>query len=212
MTSSDQPASYDPSSNPFATRFTRPGALPYCFPSGESAAAIVAQLQAHRWRGEVVGPHGSGKTSLLLTLIGPIEATGRRVEWFALHDGQRALPAEFFRLPRDRLPRLIVIDGYEQLSRASRWRLRARCRRRGWGLLVTAHQSVGFPLLAETRPDVETALQIVRRLLPDDRAGITSDDVRRAFESHHGNVRETLFALYDLVESRRSRHANLPSD
>ena len=54
--------------NPFATCWTRPGAIAFHFPPGESAEQLVARLAADNWRGEIVGPHGSGKSTLLETL------------------------------------------------------------------------------------------------------------------------------------------------
>ncbi len=55
-------------SNPFSTRFVRPGALAYRFPPGESAATLVERLAASGWRGQIVGPHGSGKSTLVAAL------------------------------------------------------------------------------------------------------------------------------------------------
>jgi hypothetical protein len=58
-----------PASNPFSTRFIRPGATTYRFPSGVSAATLAEEFLAqHEGRAAIVGPHGSGKTSLLYAL------------------------------------------------------------------------------------------------------------------------------------------------
>jgi energy-coupling factor transporter ATP-binding protein EcfA2 len=61
-------------SNPFATRFVRPGSLEYRFrevkDSATEFADIVRRLDQDRI-GLIVGPHGSGKTTLLHSL-GPI--------------------------------------------------------------------------------------------------------------------------------------------
>jgi GTPase SAR1 family protein len=58
-----------PASNPFSTRFIRPGATTYRFPEGISAASLAEKFFAqHQGRAAIVGPHGSGKTSLLYAL------------------------------------------------------------------------------------------------------------------------------------------------
>ena len=49
-----------PTENPFSSRHVRPGATSYRFPPGESVEAILARLEEQQWRGEIVGPHGSG--------------------------------------------------------------------------------------------------------------------------------------------------------
>lgn len=66
-----------PVSNPFSTRFIRPGATTYRFPTGVSAHTLADQFfRQHLGRAAIVGPHGSGKTSLLYALapyLGSIE-------------------------------------------------------------------------------------------------------------------------------------------
>src|SRR6476660_6981871 len=112
-------------SNPFATCWTRPGALAFRFSRGESATSLVERLAAQGWWGEIIGPHGSGKTTLLATLRPLLAATGRPIE---------------------------IVDGYEQLNRLTRWRLRNRCRRSGSGLLATSHIPTGLPTLIKLAP------------------------------------------------------------
>ena len=190
-------------SNPFSTRYTRPGAIAYLWPVGESPQRLLEWLEAAGWRGEIVGPHGSGKTSLLSALTPALEAAGRRVASFTLHDGQRRMPRSWHNLPPSQQPTLILVDGYEQLSGWSRWLLNFRCRRRGWGLLVTTHVSVGLPTIFRTASDVATAQQLVHQLLRNQPNSITATDVEHLFTTTGGNVRELLFALYDLYEQRR---------
>jgi energy-coupling factor transporter ATP-binding protein EcfA2 len=189
--------------NPFASRRVRPGAIPFQFPLGVEAGELVARLARLSWRAAIVGPHGSGKSTLLAALAPEIARAGREVRSIALHDGQRRLPHEFFAaLPSGR-DMLVVVDGYEQLSFWSRWRLERRCRAAGTGLLITAHSPMALPLLFRTAADLDLAERIVEHLLadrPDCTPTIGRDEVRSAWSKHGGNVRETLFDLYDLFE------------
>lgn len=58
-----------PTSNPFSTRFIRPGATTYRFPPGVSETTLAKTFfENHGGRAAIVGPHGSGKTSLLYAL------------------------------------------------------------------------------------------------------------------------------------------------
>ena len=190
--------------NPFSTRFVRPGALPYYFPPGQSAEQLAAKFAAQGWRGQIVGPHGSGKSTLLAALAPWIERSGRKLLGFVLHDGQRRLPiaADERRALSD--ASVLAIDGFEQLSAFNRWRIGRLCRRRGCGLLATAHADVGLPELYRTETNVELARRVVEALAPGDRA-ISADDVKRAFSTRRGDLREALFDLYDLYEHRRLR-------
>src|ERR1700733_2507071 len=123
-----------PRSNPFASRWVRPGALPYLFPPGEGVQMLVERLRINGGRGQIVGPHGSGKSTLLASLLPELERTGRKPRLVVLHDGQRRLPStvtQWLRDERRGQEWLVVIDGYEQLSYWSRFRLKRQCRRLG---------------------------------------------------------------------------------
>jgi hypothetical protein len=191
--------------NPFSTRRTRPGATPFLFASGQDAETLVQRLRQSGWRGEIVGPHGSGKSALLAALIPTLELAGRHVVLVQLHDGQRRLPADFLHAVAETPATLPIVDGYEQLSRWRRWRLGRLCRRRGWGLLVTAHASVGLPQLCRTAATPELAAQVVGQLLAQRDWPFAAAELDECFARRNGNLREVLFDLYDLCERRRSR-------
>jgi molybdopterin-guanine dinucleotide biosynthesis protein len=189
------------SSNPFATRFTRPGALGYLFPDGESADTLVERLQANAWRGAIVGPHGAGKSTLLATLIPAISSSGRTVVHVALHAGETSLPEALSHWRQWNPTTQVVVDGYEQLTWWSRTRLALRLRRTGAGLLVTSHSRTDLPTIFEAAPRMEAAREVVRSLTRGDGI-ISDDDLARVFRSCDGNIRETLFQLYDVYEAR----------
>lgn len=191
-------------SNPFSTRYVRPGAIPYFFPPGEDAQALVARLREQDWRGEIIGPHGSGKSTLLAALLPALAAAGRQPILCTLRDGQRSLGEFRAALAAAGPASIVVIDGFEQLSSWNKWSIRWFCRRRQAGLLVTAHTSAGLPTLATTEIDQRTAREVLGHLLPAGQS-IDEADLRQALAQHGGNLREALFELYDLYELRRPR-------
>ena len=182
------------------------GALPYCFPDGGNAQQLIEQLKANGWRGAIVGPHGTGKSTLLTELKPFIEHAGWRVEMFALHDGQRCLPAGFLAAIGREMQCFVIVDGFEQLGWWSRRRLLQACRRNKSGLLITAHRSdaiADLPVIYQTSGDLGIVQHLVDDLLPSHGGEIHPNDVATAFLAHQGNVRETMFALYELFEQRR---------
>jgi GTPase SAR1 family protein len=213
-----------PPANPFSTRFVQPAAGEYLFAAEGDLRQMLGRLHAGASWGQIIGPHGSGKTTLLHGLRHELEAAGKQIVLVQLHDGQRRLPATAAESAAWNESTVVVVDGYEQLSRWSRWRLKAACRRRGCGLLVTAHADVGLPLLHETRPSEALAQQLVARLMgsggfyrdlstPEPPAHadrdkshptpfIAAEDVSREFAASGGDIREMLFRLYDLFEQR----------
>jgi energy-coupling factor transporter ATP-binding protein EcfA2 len=212
-----------PAENPFCTRRIKPGALPYFFPRNDAdpfmescsvedfsstensrMESILRRLHDVGGWGEIIGPHGAGKSTLLAGLIALLEAKGRQVQRIDLHDGQRRLPVDLRKLSATNGPFLIVVDGYEQLSRWSRFQLKRHCRRCNWGLIVTTHRPTGLPLLFDATASLEQAYRVVEELLKDCEASILRKDVAESYARHKGNLREMLFELYDLFEQRRS--------
>lgn len=199
------------SPNPFATRFTRPGAIPYLYPPGQSAETLLETLQKNNWQGEIIGPHGSGKSSLLAELLPRISEAGRKVVPISLHQGDRTLPVSKSDVKTWNSQTQVVVDGYEQLSWWSKRRLQAWVKSARAGLLITAHQPMGLPPLFTTQPSLELAQQIVAQLVKDKSDGtgaLSYEEVAAAFATHGANLREMLFSLYDV---HQRQHADAPT-
>ena len=96
-----------------------------------------------------------------------------------------------------------MVDGYEQLNRFARWRLRRTCRTARAGLLITTHRPANLPTLIALECPLRTVQNLVIQVLGNDPGMIGPDDVSRCYTVHRGNVREVFFALYDLYEQRR---------
>lgn len=188
--------------NPFSTRFVRPGAIPFHFPENQSADSLVETLRDHHWLGEIIGPHGTGKSTLLETLIPALESAGRRVIHLKLTASAPKLTiAQCFGNQWNRQTQVIV-DGYEQLGVLARATLAARRRLSGAGMLITAHQSCDFPRLYSTAVDEHLAKALVEHLVANTDAHFTPQQIATALQTSGGNFRDALFRLYDLYESR----------
>ena len=168
-----------------------------------TTASLVRQLSAERWWGAIVGPHGSGKSSLLAELIPAIRMQGRKTAIFSLRDRQRRIPELKSQSINWDAHTLVVVDGFEQLGLMHRWQLLRHCRKQSCGVLITAHRDIrGFKTLLRTNPNLETVLQIVSNLTTGRPQVVHHGDVAKAFHDNDGNVRETLFDLYDLFQRR----------
>ena len=193
----------EPPSNPFATRFVRPGAIPFRFPGGQSLETFRRRLEDARWCGQIVGKHGSGKTTLLRTLDDHWAGWGRKAVTVTLRDQQRHLPIDLVEINAWTSKTQVIVDGHEQLCWISRCWLSWRCRRAGCGLLVTTHDDLRLPTIFRTNPTKDLACDLVRELTQDrgDRSlgqYPSRPNILRAFDQSGGNLREMLFLLYDL--------------
>lgn len=193
--------------NPFASRHVRPGAVPFIFPEGVDMAALLRRLVAQRWRGAITGPHGSGKSTLLVQLASELRRRNVPVTVLA-HNSAGALQ-DYGAGVADRI---LLVDGWEQLSFWWRWRLRWQCRRQGLGLVVTSHRPMHLPVLLATSATVQLAFRIVGELAGPDFATRHDAAIRASFARHSGNLREVLFDLYDRHERpyRIQPHGVLP--
>lgn len=197
-------------SNPFATRFTRPGRLPPLDSAGRPIDLHDAlDRLAHVGQAAIVGPHGSGKSTLLATLVATLQEHGAVVHVIRLRsfrDFPRLVRVVAGAGPDD----LVAVDSWERLGAAGGWIVRGLAWIRGCRLLVTSHRADGFPLLADCRPTL-AVLESVVSYLPD--AGqwygkaIDGDDLKAVFARHGGDIREALFDLYDRFEARRRGRA-----
>lgn len=181
--------------NPFATRRLRPGALPF-------VGAPVVELAQRVERGgsfEIVGPHGTGKSTLTRSIIGALGDRDVAVTLFVVRAGGGVVVE---RSP-GRGPPVHVVDGFDDIGPAGRaWHaLRACIGARA--LVVTAHVSRGLAPLYQTAVDDALAERVTAMLL--ERSGSTlvrPDEVLAALRARGGNLREALFDLYDAHETR----------
>lgn len=193
--------------NPFSTRYHAPGALAYCFEddANASAEALYEKFLASGRRGEIVGPHGTGKTTLLCALETEARRRGHAVRRVTLREAERRLSVGWWRI--DGVDRVVFLDGAEQLSRLGFWRVQRRCRLEKLGLLVTAHRPLGLPALYSTSVSEAMARRLAERILascPQAPRLVEPGEAAAALRAAHGDLRAALFALYDLYEERWS--------
>lgn len=189
--------------NPFVTRSVRPGVITYRFYDNTRLENLIEQLRQNRWRGEIVGPHGSGKSTLVQSLIPLLIDAGRDIKLFTLHRGESRLPVSGTDLQTWRENTQVIIDGYEQLGGWTRTLVSRVCSKQGCGLILTSHAPTGIPLLYRTRPELEVVQKLVQEMQPENNRRVFDSDVARSFERQQGNIREVFFELYDLFEQRR---------
>ena len=191
--------------NPFATRFTSPGKIPYFFAGQEELATLVAKGDSVHWQAQIVGPHGSGKTTLAHRLSSELEDRFDRIEFLIVRGSmdiqrcgdsklsQKASPKDRQSTPDDKT--IYVIDGIERLSWLQRKLIVADCRKRAMGLLVTTHRRLkNLPVLYKTSFDADRFEKILSHLGSSQYA----DRYSKLANDHGADCREILFALYDL--------------
>ena len=181
--------------NPFAT--SRLLSVRYEFPEGR-AGTLLARLDRLRYRAAIVGPHGTGKTTLLEDLEKPLARLGFRVTHLRLDAEHRRFPLRCLSQLAATLDArdLVCLDGAEQLD-CVRWMMfRWRTRRAG-GVLITSHRPGLLPTLIECTTSPALLDGIMSRLAPQT-GGVRTPTPEDLFARHHGNLRDALRELYDV--------------
>ena len=192
-------------SNPFCAARLRPGTIDFVFEPGKSIEQLIAKLEANAWRGQIIGQHGTGKSTLLAALTLAMEDRGPARKGNYARGGAAARCRRDFlgSLRADlRAEALAAVDGVGQLPIWNRIRLKWYCRTHGVGLVVTSHRSAHLPDLYETAIDPARAWNVVQRLQAGFPQRIEYADLVERLARHAGNLREALFDLFDLYEAR----------
>lgn len=220
-------------SNPFATRFVRPGCLEWISASHTSVENLVAKFKTeHGCQAAIVGPHGSGKSTLLSHLV-PLFGTvawqqppdsqdgvfnpAGDIAWLGLRRAsQRPLPQIMASRKYWGHGGLLVLDGLEQLRPWELLCVRVAQRAAGMGLLATCHRRLRTPglslaTLVNTTADAEVVQRLITKRL-ESYSGLSpalKDEltqiqlIERLLGEEQGSVREVFMRLYDMLENRR---------
>jgi hypothetical protein len=165
-------------------------------PQGWTWPQLLARLESMNYRCAIVGPKGTGKTTLLEDLSGRLPSRGLRPRMIRLSSDDHRINARVLRsINRDEI---ILLDGAEQLS-AARWAwLRWRTRRAA-GLVITTHTPGRLPTLIQTQTTPALLAGILADLLPTSPS--EPRRIEHLFAKHHGNLRDALRELYDEFAS-----------
>ena len=211
-------------SNPFATRFVEPGAVSWIGEGEHSLGEIFDRFSAYQHRGAVIGPHGSGKSTLLEHLVPMLGEVLARMDvdgelregeygpeagiiWVRVRDPKRISWSSLRKFWSKN--RILIVDGWDQLSWIKQTMICIETGLAGMGLLVTSHchRPGPFPLglCVFHHTDVSGALarQVVKHLAPNSQ--FSELDLMTRLAMHQGNFREVLMDLFDEYQTRSKR-------
>lgn len=142
----------------------------------------------------ILGPEGTGKTTLLEDLGEQLNRIGKSIVWHRLtnQSSNSERRAVVKRLIEARSDSIQLLDGGEVLGTRAWWLIR-KATRRNLRLIATLHRNRGLSILHGTEPNWDVARDLVHKLHQTDDILATA---RGAFEASGGNVREVFRACY----------------
>ncbi len=214
-------------SNPFSAKYLAPGygefivpttweRLLACRPTRTAAGtdrdqyllAVTQRFQQANSIGQIVGPHGCGKTTLAHAMVAQLSEDFGDVRWLTIRNRQptpfgstglaiQEISPGFFCASHKSL---LVVDGFESLSWVNRMLMVANIRIAGMGLLVTTHRRhLGIAVVQQLQPDKTHFRKIALSKCGSTNRGISNAIMDRAFDSAQHDYREALMRLYDLA-------------
>jgi ABC-type dipeptide/oligopeptide/nickel transport system ATPase component len=192
--------------NPFSTCNWRSGVIDYIFESDVDIGVIFERLTVAGGFGQIVGEHGTGKSTLLESIAKYAAAQKKlNVQKIILNSTRKKLPPDFLSsLQKIDANTIHILDGYEQLSLLAKIKLRL-CRRRNKNKLIfTTHKPAPFvPVIYKTTANPEIFKNLVKNMIKNNNNfNINNYQINQIFKETKGNFRNGFFKLYDLFEEK----------
>lgn len=165
---------------------------------GADLNALAGRLEEMAYCAAIVGPEGSGKTTLAEDLQNHLENIGFETESIFINDANRLTRKRRREFIRKLTPEKIVfLDGAGLLGPIAWPILKRKILKKAKGLVITAHSPGKLPTLTECKTTPALFRQITADLL-NGREIPPKELLDQIYHRCQGNIRIALRQLYDI--------------
>lgn len=166
-------------------------------PQGKSWDELLQRLATLKYRAEITGAEGSGKTTMLEDLEVKLRDLGHSPVLIRLRqdDGSATFPSLRHLLGLLNRRNMLLFDGAEQLS-FFLWRYLKIRSKAFAGLVITAHTQGRLASLIHSETSTDILEGILEELLGEG-IGELKIPLESLYHSHQGNLRDALRCCYD---------------
>lgn len=187
--------------NPFSSRFITPGVREFVFADEDQHQPLVDEFRSRK-KAQIVGTHGSGKTTLGIQLAQTLELT---LKQFVIRETSEAATIAMQiveAMQSSDESDMVLVDGIERLPSSKFRKILETAKLSNAYFLITVHQVVdGLPVLYSTQSQYRVFCQIANSMVGPE-IEIPEDVLSSVYQTHQPNIREALFGLYDWFETR----------
>jgi RecA/RadA recombinase len=167
-------------------------------PTATSVDKLTQMLPEVGFRCAIAGPHGSGKTTLMLEISNILQAGGHIVKHIFVND-TNPMTTEM----RDDLianlqaGEIVLFDGADLIGRIAWQKLKRSIFKAKAGLIITTHKRGMMDTVAECSTSPQLLKTITNTLLADHET-LNDQLIDEIYARHNGNIRNCLWQMYDF--------------
>ena len=159
---------------------------------------LLGRIAEMRYRCSIVGSEGAGKTTLLEEIRERLKQDGLSVRLIRINRERKVSWSELKgEIGKQGGFEILLLDGSEQLSWVTWYRLKHFTNKQKMGLIITSHREGMLPLVFECRTSEGLLGELLNELVGESSV-LTDEFIDELYLRHGGNIRMALRELYDI--------------
>ena len=172
--------------------------------TSEDLQHILDKLKIQNYCGAILGPHGSGKSTLMEDIQHGLEGEGKKTQWIRIHkESEKSVKrAAIKKILACDVNTINFLDGAESLGVINWITLAYKIKKKRRTLIATTHYPCPLPRIFKTYTSQAQALELTQKLAAEYWNPTLEAVAKNAYTKNKGDVREVFRACYLYLSHR----------